>query len=139
MDSVENITASGELIAIIISSRIMGQGVQFFTPSTFSQQLAFIAHPVGHVIEPHLHNLVRREVLDTKEVLVLRKGRLRVDFYDDERQYLLSRELSAGDVILLAKGGHGFEVLEEVEMIEVKQGPYVGDDDKVRFLPVDRG
>jgi hypothetical protein len=65
--------------------------------------------------------------------MFLRRGRLRVDFYTDQRSYLFSRELGAGDVILLVKGGHGFEVLEEVEMFEVKQGPYAGEQDKVRF------
>jgi hypothetical protein len=76
---------------------------------------------------------VAREVHFTQEVLLLRAGRLRVDFYDEQKNYLESRVLGAGDVILLATGGHGFKVLEEVEMIEVKQGPYVGDDDKTRF------
>ena len=90
-------------------------------------------HPAGKVIEPHLHNPVRREIHYTQEVLILKAGRMRVDFYDHDRNYLESRVLVAGDVILLIEGGHGFEVLEEVEMIEVKQGPYVGDHDKTRF------
>jgi mannose-6-phosphate isomerase-like protein (cupin superfamily) len=89
--------------------------------------------PKGKTIEPHVHNPVSREVHYTQEVLFIRKGRLRVDFYDEARNYLESRELGAGDVILLAGGGHGFEVLEEIEMIEVKQGPYAGDADKTRF------
>ena len=67
---------------------------------------------------------------------MIRKGRLRVDFYDEEQRYLESRILEAGDTILLITGGHGFEVLEEVEMIEVKQGPYVGDGDKTRFAGI---
>jgi len=90
-------------------------------------------HPQGKIISPHLHNPVPREIHFTKEVLFLRKGRLRVDFYDDDRNYLESRMLGTGDVILLSDGGHGFEVMEEIEMIEVKQGPYAGDLDKVRF------
>jgi hypothetical protein len=57
-----------------------------------------------------------------------------VDFFDEQQNYLESRELRRGDVILLIKGGHGFEVLEELEMIEVKQGPYAGDQDKTRFV-----
>ncbi|HSW61451.1 MAG TPA: hypothetical protein VLJ60_11665, partial [bacterium] len=80
-----------------------------------------------------------REVVYTQEVLVMRKGKLRVDFYDNERNYLESRILEAGDVILLASGGHGFEVIEDVEMIEVKQGPYAGENDKTRFVGVTRG
>ena len=86
------------------------------------------------MIQPHVHNPVAREVHYTQEVLFIRKGRLRVDFYGSDREYLESVVLEAGDTILLIAGGHGFEVLEEVEMLEVKQGPYVGDHDKTRFV-----
>jgi mannose-6-phosphate isomerase-like protein (cupin superfamily) len=93
-------------------------------------------HPAGRTIAPHVHNPVSREVHYTQEVLFIKRGRLRVDFYDSSRRYLRSRVLEAGDVILLATGGHGFEALEEIEMIEVKQGPYAGESDKTRFEPV---
>jgi mannose-6-phosphate isomerase-like protein (cupin superfamily) len=89
------------------------------------------------MIAPHVHNAVPRAVVFTQEVLFLKRGRLRVDFYDDDRAYIESRMLEAGDVILLAGGGHGFEVLEELEMFEVKQGPYAGEGDKTRFPAVD--
>jgi len=108
-------------------------GVHFFTPNELSQQLAYMSHPTGKKIEPHFHILLRREVEYTREALVIKRGILRVDFYDDIQEYLGSHILESGDVILLVKGGHGFEVLEDVEMIEVKQGPYVGDADKIRF------
>jgi mannose-6-phosphate isomerase-like protein (cupin superfamily) len=133
---IEKITDGEQLLALIISHRFSEPGIHFFTPSDFSQQLAYMRHPTGKKIPPHLHNPVAREVHFTKEVLVVKRGKLRVDFYDDGRNYLESRVLEAGDVILLATGGHGFEVLEEVEMIEVKQGPYAGDQDKTRFAPV---
>jgi hypothetical protein len=94
-------------------------------------------HTAGKRIEPHTHNIVPREVFLTQEVLLLREGKLRVDLYDDNQAYLESRILGPGDVILLASGGHGFTVLEEVEMIEVKQGPYCGDHDKTRFQGID--
>ena len=90
-------------------------------------------HPTGKVIDAHVHNLVHRNVVLTQEVLFIKKGRLRIDFYDEYEDYLESRELHAGDIILLVSGGHGFTVLDEVEMIEVKQGPYAGDNDKKRF------
>jgi mannose-6-phosphate isomerase-like protein (cupin superfamily) len=119
--------------AMIIRSSFSADGVNFFTPNDFSQQLAYMHHPAGKVIDAHVHNPVPREVHYTLEVLFIRRGRLRVDFYDKERNYLESRELAQGDTILLVEGGHGFEVIEEVEMIEVKQGPYAGDVDKTRF------
>jgi mannose-6-phosphate isomerase-like protein (cupin superfamily) len=130
---IESILHNGQLLAIIIPDDFREPGIHFFTPSDLSQQLAYMRHPQGKIIEPHVHNPVPREVHFTQEVLFLKKGKLRVDFYDDSQNYLQSRILKAGDVILLATGGHGFEVLEEIEMIEVKQGPYAGDMDKTRF------
>jgi hypothetical protein len=130
---IEKVAFNGVEFAIILRSSFHEQGIHFFTPGEFSQQLGYMRHPAGHVIEPHVHNPVQRAVHFTREVLFLRRGRLRVDFYTDAGVYLESRELGAGDVILLADGGHGFEALEEVEMVEVKQGPYVGDADKTRF------
>jgi mannose-6-phosphate isomerase-like protein (cupin superfamily) len=135
---VERISANGITISIIVHAEFREPGIHFFTEDTLSQQLAFMSHPAGKLIAPHLHNPVPREVQFTQEVLFIRKGRLRVDFYDTEQHYLESRVLGAGDVILLIQGGHGFEVLEEVEMIEVKQGPYVGEQDKTRFVGIDR-
>ena len=136
---IEEIIHNNEIIAIIISRNHNDPGIRFFTPENFSQQLAYMRHPQGKVVSPHVHNPVRREVHYTQEVLFLKRGKLRVDFYDEKQNYLESRILKTGDVILLAGGGHGFEVLEEVEMIEVKQGPYAGDKDKSIFEPADTG
>jgi len=130
---LEHIKHKSELLAIIVRSDFVGNGVHFFTPDEFSQQLAYMRHPKGKLIDPHIHNVVHRNITYTQEVLIIRRGRLRVDFYDDNRSYLQSRILKGGDVILLATGGHGFEVLDDLEMIEVKQGPYAGEGDKTRF------
>jgi mannose-6-phosphate isomerase-like protein (cupin superfamily) len=93
-------------------------------------------HPSGYQIPPHVHNKVIRDVQSTQEVLFVKSGKLRVDFYTEDQNYLESSTLNTGDVILLASGGHGFEILEEAEIIEVKQGPYSGDHDKTRFKPI---
>lgn len=132
---IEKIEINQVLYAIIVRHSFQKLGVSFFTPNEFSQQLAYMQHPTGKLIQPHIHNAVPRQVTYTQEVLFIRKGKLRVDFYDESQHYLQSRLLEQGDVILLAKGGHGFEVLEEVEMFEVKQGPYAGEEDKTRFSP----
>ena len=130
---IECVRFSGVEFAIILRSDFHEPGIHFFTPADYSQQLGYMRHPAGHVIEPHAHNPVPRAVHFTREALFLRRGRLRVDFYTDAGEYFESRELGSGDVILLTAGGHGFEVLEEIEMIEVKQGPYGGDTDKRRI------
>jgi len=132
---IENIVSDGMLIAIIISNKFSENGIKFFTPGDFSQQVAYMKHPEGKVIAPHVHNPIVREVHFTKEVLFIKKGKLRVDFYTNSQVYLESRILTEGDVIILSEGGHGFEVIEEIEMFEVKQGPYAGEADKTRFEP----
>ena len=132
---VSEVRNNGELLAIVLRAGYSEPGIHFFTPNEFSQQLAYMRHPAGKIIEPHVHNPVARTVHYTLEVLVLKRGKLRVDFYDDSQVYLQSMVLESGDVILLATGGHGFEVLEEIEMLEIKQGPYAGDSDKTRFTP----
>jgi mannose-6-phosphate isomerase-like protein (cupin superfamily) len=130
---IEQIEHKGQILAIILPASYREDGIRFFTPDDFSQQLAYMNRPSGYTIPPHVHNSVARQVEFTKEVLFIRSGRVRVDFYTDDQAYLESRVLGAGDVILLARGGHGFHMLEDCEMIEVKQGPYAGEKDKTRF------
>lgn len=130
---VEEIVNEGCVLAIIVRSEFSDDGTRFFTPDDYSQQLAFMKHSKGTAIEAHTHNDLERSVHVTQEVLMIRRGKLRVDFYSGEQVYLESRTLKSGDVILLASGGHGFEALDDLEMFEVKQGPYAGDRDKIRF------
>jgi hypothetical protein len=132
-NQIEQIKINDQIIAIIIYSEFSKDGIDFFTPGEFSQQLGYMKHKKGYKIEEHRHKLQARQVKYTQETLFVRSGRVRVNFYTDGNEYLTSRELKKCDVILLASGGHGFEFLEETEMIEVKQGPYSSDDDKVRF------
>lgn len=133
---VDVIEYLGTKLALILRNSYRSDGIEFFTPNDFSQQLGYMKRPQGYVIPPHVHNPVQREVQFTKEVLFIKSGRVRVDFYDDEQNYLESSILEKGDVILLAFGGHGFEMIEPSEIIEVKQGPYAGEADKTRFEPI---
>jgi mannose-6-phosphate isomerase-like protein (cupin superfamily) len=135
---MEQIIHNDEILAIIIRHTYTNKGITFFTPSDYSQQLAYMNHPQGKTIQPHVHNIVRREVLYTKEVLFIKKGKIRVDFYTDKEEYICSRILETSDIILLAAGGPGFEMLEDTEMFEVKQGPYAGENDKTRFEGIDK-
>src|SRR5574344_1491527 len=135
---IQNITHNEKLLSVIIRATYQKDGIEFCTPDDFSQQLGYMNRPKGYVIPPHIHNPVKREVHYTKEVLYVKSGKVRVDFYDDDRNYLQSTILEKGDVILLAYGGHGFEMIENSEMIEVKQGPYAGEIDKIRFESVEK-
>ena len=139
MGQVEEIRKKNKLLAMIIRNDYQCDGVDFITPNEYSQQVAYMHHPAGKSIDAHVHNLVHRNVVLTQEVLFIKRGKMRVDFYDEYEDYLESRDLDAGDVILLVSGGHGFKVWKDVEMIEVKQGPYAGDNDKKRFTGVEAG
>ena len=125
------------ILACILPADFTGEGIQFFTPSSFSQQLGYMNRPKGHVVPPHDHNSIPRTIEWTQEALFIRRGRVRLDIYLPEtREYFASHVLNTGDVALLAHGGHGLVMLEQSEIIEVKQGPYVGEADKTRFASV---
>jgi hypothetical protein len=130
---IEQIIDDTTIIGIIIRNSYQQDGIRFFTPQDFSQQLAYMNRPEGYAITPHIHCRVNREVQLTQEVLVIKKGKVQIDFYDNNRHFIKSEIVRAGDVILLASGGHGLIFLEQSEIIEVKQGPYLQDKDKIRF------
>lgn len=125
-------------LAIILRAGYVREGITFLTPNDYSQQLGYMNRRAGYQIPAHVHNAVPRAVTFTREVLFVKSGKLRVDFYGDDGTYVVSRILGAGDVVLLASGGHGFEMLEDTEMIEVKQGPYAGGEDKTLVEPVEK-
>jgi hypothetical protein len=120
----EEIKYKNKLIAIIIKSDYSSDKTVFFSPPTFSQQLGYLRHKKGDSIKSHFHKEVRREIILTQEVLFIKKGKIRVDLYTIKKEYITSRELARNDVIFLCSGGHGFKILEDSEIIEVKQGPY---------------
>ena len=122
-----------ELIALIIKNNYTNEGINFFTDNSSPQQIAFMKHPKDKVVLAHVHNEIKREVSITQETLILKKGKMRLDLYTEDKEYLESHIMEAGDIVFLASGGHGIKTLEEIEMIEVKQGPYLGENDKVRF------
>jgi len=134
---IRNIFDGDQLIATVISHNYQEKGVNFITPDEATQQVAYMHLDSGKVIQPHIHNPVPRFVEYTQEVLVIKRGKLRIDFYSTACQYLSSCVVQSGDVALLASGGHGFEVLEELEMFEIKQGPYIGERDRTRFPGID--
>ncbi|MFD1736784.1 hypothetical protein ACFSCX_09410 [Bacillus salitolerans] len=127
------------LYAIIIKNEFNEEGIHFVTPDDLSQQMAYMNHKKDKVIPPHYHNPVERQVIYTQEVLFIKKGILRVDIYNNENEYYESHLLRKGDTILLISGGHGFKVIEDLEMIEVKQGPFSGELDKTRFVGINDG
>ncbi|MDH7513901.1 MAG: WbuC family cupin fold metalloprotein [Clostridiales bacterium] len=129
----EKIEQGGQVFAIVIRRSFAKPGVHFFTPGEFSQQLGMLVHAKGKVVDRHRHKPVRREILRTQEVLIILSGKIKIQIYDDEGSLLRTLILKEGDSILLATGGHRVEVLEKAKILEVKQGPYAGFEDKEYF------
>ena len=138
MSLIEYIVYKDQTYAVILRSNYNFDGIKFFTPNEFSQQLGYMKHPKDHVIVPHIHNELPREVKYTREVIFVKSGKVRVDFYEENKNYLESKIIEKGDFLLLALGGHGFQMMEKSELIEIKQGPYAGDNDKTKFPNIDK-
>jgi hypothetical protein len=132
---IHRIEHEGTLFAIIIPAEYSGDGIEFFTDPSLSQQLAYMKRKEGYRIKPHTHLPVPRQVIYTQETLFVRRGCVRVNFYDKHDKYLTTNLLGAGDCILLIAGGHGFEFMKDSEVIEVKQGPYI-ENDKRHFSDI---
>jgi len=130
---IEYIKNNENLLAIIVRNNYKQEGLKFFTSETNTQQIGCVGHPKGTVCQAHIHNKVKREVYYTSETLIIKEGKVRADIYDNEKNYLESKILEKGDVILFVDGGHGFNFLEDTQMVEIKQGPYLSVNDKVRF------
>ena len=138
-ESLERITdpKTGAEIALVIRAGFGKPGINFVTSDESVHQLGVLKWPRGHVIDAHVHNKMTRTIDSTQEVLFIRDGQVRVDLYGEDRHYFSSLELNAGDIIFLVSGGHGFEILEDADIVEVKQGPYMGAVEKTRFSPTD--
>ena len=130
---IEEIYHNQELIAIIIKSNYTSEGIHFFTNQDAFQQVGYMKRGEGYKIEPHIHLPSNRIVSKTQEVLFIKSGKVKIDFFDNNMKFLENKVVTTGDIIFLSSGGHGFLMLEKSEIIEVKQGPYLKEDDKLRF------
>ena len=130
---VECVDHEGESIAFIIRAEKSVEETTFLTPEDFKQQIGFIVYPKGGEIVRHIHKPMERHLVGMSEILLVKKGLLEADFYTDEKQYLETRELREGDLVLLVSGGHRFRCMEDTVLLEIKQGPYIGQEEKKRF------
>ncbi|MBS0503455.1 MAG: hypothetical protein JSS55_06555 [Proteobacteria bacterium] len=130
---VEIITDGETPLAYIVSPDWQPSATQFLTPDGFTQQMGMIVYRAGESITPHVHVPVERTIVGTTECIIVRQGRCEIDIYNSARVFIASRVLTEGAIILLLGGGHGFRMIEDTVLFEVKQGPYVGMRDKERF------
>lgn len=136
MDNVVKVEHNGIELGSIVRSTYHSSGIGFFSDDYDGLQLGYMNRSDDYVIVPHTHNKIKREVFFTEEILFIRSGMVRVDFYDDNQQYIESYIVRGGDIVILKAGGHGFKIIERADIFEVKQGPYLGVQDKVRFEPI---
>lgn len=131
---IKNITHKKKILAIIIKGNYRKKkGINFFTNPKLNQQVAYMNHPKDHLIQPHIHKNIKRKIQGATEVLVILDGALKVDFYNNKKKMLFSKIVKKNDILILLSGGHGFKVLKNCKMIEVKQGPYFKEEDKSKF------
>ncbi len=133
MDSVEKITYNGQVLCLLIRANLLPDKTTFITPPEYKQQVGFVVYPAGGEIIRHIHRSLERHLIGTSEVLLVKKGHCLIDIYNDAHELVDTRELWAGDVMLMVGGGHGFRMLEDTIFMEIKQGPYAGMDEKERF------
>jgi hypothetical protein len=134
---IETIKYKNKILAHLISINIKNNGLKFYTPPSLNHQVAFMKYKRDHIINPHIHfKRIRKNINITSEVLLIMKGRLRVDFYLSNKKYIFSKTVTKNQILILLDQGHGFKVLSPLEMVELKQGPYVKKVDKKLFLPV---
>ena len=133
MKNVQHVLYDGKPLAYIIRAEIIPEKTIFLTPSDFKQQVGFVVYPTGGEIQRHVHRPLERRLIGTSEVLLVRRGLCEVDFYNNERQLVSTEQLREGDILLMVDGGHGFRMLQDTVFLEIKQGPYMGMDDKERF------
>ena len=133
MEHVEHITWDGKPLAYIIKAALLPDRTTFLTPPEFKQQVGYVVYPAGGEIARHVHRDLERHLIGTSEVLVVKSGRCLIDVYNDARELVATRELLPGDVMLMVGGGHGFRMQETTVLLEIKQGPYTGLEEKERF------
>lgn len=130
---LESIGRDGRVFAYVVRGSSDPERTTFLTPDEAIQQVGFVVHGAGAEVKRHYHKPVERTIVGTPEVLVVRSGRCAMDVYDDDRELVGTRELAAGDVMIMCGGGHGFRMLEDTVLLEIKQGPYFGADEKAYF------
>ena len=121
------------LIAIVHKDKDFKDGKAFYTDNEKDFQFGTFNLDKGEIIENHIHNSQKREIYSTSEAIVVLSGMLKIDLFDNEKNFIDSVIITKNDSILIIDGGHGIQVQEQSKFIEFKQGPYIQDLDKKHF------
>lgn len=135
MEHIEEFKNRGKVIAYVIRQDAQPASTTFFTEDDANFQSGFVVYPKGGEVVPHIHLPIRRELVGTAEYLMVRSGECIVTIFDEDRSLVAEISLKTGDAILSVRGGHGFRMIEDTVLLEIKQGPYSGGEEKERFHP----
>ena len=133
MQFIESISECNRALCVLIHANYLPERTTFLTPPEFKQQVGYVVYPAGGEVPRHVHKALERHLVGTSEVIIVKKGRCLLDIYNDARELVATRELGPGDLMLMVGGGHGFRMLEDTVLLEIKQGPYPGVEEKERF------
>jgi hypothetical protein len=133
MSNIETILFSGQVLCVLIRSAFMPDQTTFLTPPEYKQQVGYVVYPQNGEVARHVHVPLERHLIGTSEVILVKKGACLLDVYNDAHELVATRELKTGDLMLMVGGGHGFRMQEETVLLEIKQGPYTGMEEKERF------
>ena|SRR3989338_7012315 len=133
MKKIKSIIWEGKVLAHIIKAGDFPDKTSFFSEESDNLQVGCIVYPDNTQIPKHLHKPVIRNLDRTEEVLVVREGEAILDLYNQNKDKISSVKVTSGDVIILTGGGHGLRVIKKTKLLEIKQGPYFGVDEKERF------
>lgn len=133
MNEIQWIQEGDRILSVIIRRSFAAYKTAFITPDDFIQQAGFVVYPAGGEIANHAHHPIHRSIVGTPETLIVRKGKLVARFYNETHELKGEETLEAGDILMLVNGGHGFTMLEDTVLFEIKQGPYTGLVEKEHF------
>ncbi len=134
--SVEIVEHGGKKYAEIIWAKERVDKTTFYSPAESSFRFGLLAHKAGFVEPPHYHKPVTRSISDLQQMFVVQRGVVAVELYDDDGKLLREIEMHAGDAIVLIHGTHAIRVIEDMQCISVKQGPYLGEEEDKVFVDV---
>jgi mannose-6-phosphate isomerase-like protein (cupin superfamily) len=130
---IGTVSDAGVVLAYIARAGAPPTATTFLTPDSCGLQVGHVVYPAGGEIARHIHLPIERHLVGSTEVLILQRGRCEVDVYSQDQRLVATRELNAGDIVIAVAGGHGFRVVEDLVLLEIKQGPYPGGAEKARF------
>lgn len=133
MDHFEVISWNEQPLAYLIRAEMCPEETTFLTPDNLNFQVGFVVYPAGGEVKRHVHKKLERNITGTAELIMIKAGSCEIDIYNDDRELVATRSLASGDIVLTVNGGHGFRMQEDTTLVEVKQGPYSGVDEKDRF------